>query len=435
MIWLQFAVVLLFIFIGARIGGMGIGLAGAAGVIVLGLLGLPVDPIKHIPWDVIGIIGTVICAIAALQQAGGLDHLVHVTEKLLRKHPKRITFFAPVVTYFMTVFCGTGHVAFSALPVITEVAKETGIRPSKPLSISVVASQIAISASPISAAMIAMTAAVEPLGVGYITLLAICIPVCFIGCMAGAVVAHFQGCPLEDDPVYQERLKQGLIKKRETVQYIAKPHAVKALWIFGAALVITICYAALISKQVGIIAQPPLSRDAAIMTFMMLTALIIMIVSKEPIEQFADQSTFKGGMTANMCILGVVWLGNTFVKNYLDLIQEVGGSIVNSHPWMLAIVLFFASALLYSQASTTATLMPVAAGIGISGATMVAAFPAVTGLYLLPTYPTTVAAIQFDDTGSTRIGKFVFNHPFILPGVVSVTVSVLLGFAVVGLVL
>ncbi|MFT3944940.1 MAG: anaerobic C4-dicarboxylate transporter [Ancrocorticia sp.] len=428
MIWLQFAVVLLFIFIGARIGSIGIGFAGGAGVIVLGLMGLEVDPVQGIPWDVLGIIMAVIACVATMQAAGGLDYLVQVTERLLRRNPKRITFYAPIVTYMMTLLCGTGHVAFSSLPVITEVAKEQGIRPSRPLTISVVASQVAIAASPISAAMIAMTAAVEPNGVDYIQVLMIAIPTTFVGCMVGALVSSRMGVELEDDPVYQERKRMGLIQKRDIESVEILPGAKSSVWIFLVTVLVVMVYATLSSDKIPIMSEPPLARNVAIMTFMLAAALVMVFVCKPNVAEISSMSTFKGGMSASVCILGVAWLGNTFVNGHIEEIKAVGESVLSSSPWLLAVVLFFASALLYSQGATTATLMPVAQAMGVSGAVMVASFPAVTGLYLLPTYPTTVAAIEMDDTGSTRIGKYVFNHPFLLPGVVSVAVAIALGF-------
>lgn len=435
MIALQFVIVLVFILIGARLGSLGIGLAGGAGVIVLGLMGLEVDPSTGIPWSVLGIIMSVIMCIAAMQAAGGLDYLVMLTEKLLRKNPKRITYYGPIVSYFMTLFCGTGHVAFSSLPVIAEVAKEMKIRPSRPLSISVVASQVAISASPISAAMIAMLAATAPLGVDYLQILAVSIPTTFIGCMVGAFVASHMGKELEDDPIYQERKAAGLIKMHGEGIYDIKPGAKSSVMVFAVALLLVMTYATLISDSVAVITNPPLGRDAAIMTFMMSAGLIILVMTKTNPASMSGQSTFKGGMSAAACILGVAWLGNTFVNGHIDEIKAVGGDLVAAQPWLLAVVLFFASALLYSQAATTATLMPVAQQIGVAATTMVASFPAVTGLYILPTYPTTVAAVELDDTGSTRIGKYVFNHPFILPGTVSVIVAVTLGFLLAPIVL
>lgn len=208
----ELVIVLLAIYLGARLGGIGIGFAGGLGVLVLTLI-FQIKP-GAIPFDVIEIIMAVIAAIAAMQVAGGMDYLVSLAERMLRRHPKYITFLAPLVTWFMTVLAGTGHTAFSTLPVITEVAKEQGIRPSRPLSIAVVASQIAITASPISAAVVFFAGILEPLGVSYLTLLAICIPVTLLAVMLTAIVCNFLGCELKDDPVYQERLAKGEVRLR-----------------------------------------------------------------------------------------------------------------------------------------------------------------------------------------------------------------------------
>lgn len=409
-------------------GSIGIGFAGGAGVIVLGLMGLEVDPMTGIPWDVIGIIMAVISAIAAMQLAGGLDYLVTVTEKVLRSNPKRITFYAPIVTYFMTVFTGTGHVTYSAIPVIVEVAKESETRPSRPLSISVVASQVAIVASPISAAVVLMATEMEQFGVEYMQILGVMIPVTFVGVLVGALVSSKLGKNLIDDRVYQERLSQGLVQRRDLNEIEIKPYATRALWFFGVGVLVVMAYAVAVSDSVGLIQNPTIPRNAAIMIIMLAVAMLIGIFCKIPVDEVSSQSTFKGGMSAAVCVLGVAWLGNTFVNGHIDTIAAAGGDIIDAAPWLLAVVLFFTSALLYSQGATTAAMMPVASAIGVAPAVMVASFPAVTGLFVLPTYPTVVAAVEMDDTGSTRIGRFVFNHPFFIPGVVTVSVAVILGF-------
>ncbi|BBC40702.1 anaerobic C4-dicarboxylate transporter [Photobacterium damselae subsp. piscicida] len=435
MIGVELFVVLAFIFLGARIGGIGIGFAGGAGVIVLSLiLGVPTSQ-SFIPVDVILIIMSVITAIAAMQVAGGMDWLVQLAEDFLRKNPKRITFYAPIVTYLMTLMAGTGHAAFSTLPVIAEVAKGQGIRPSRPLSIAVVASQIAITASPISAAVVFFSGILEPLGVSYITLLAICIPTTFVACMVGAFVANFMGCDLKDDPVYQERLAKGLISLENKTRREIKPEAKRATYIFIAAIVFVVCYAAAISHSVGLIENPTLGRNEAIMTVMLTAAAAIVLTTKIDASLIAQAPTFRSGMTACICVLGVAWLGSTFVNAHVDGIKEVTGALLSDYPWMLALVLFFASMLLYSQGATTTALMPAALAIGVSPVTAIASFAAVSALFVLPTYPTLLAAVEMDDTGSTRIGNLVFNHPFFVPGVVTITTSVALGFVVGGMLL
>lgn len=433
MIWLHLAVVLLFIFLGTRLGGIGIGFMGGMGVLALALLGLTPGAI---PFDVLSIIMAVIMAIAAMQVAGGMDYLVKVAEKILRKHPKHVTYLAPTVTYVMTLLAGTGHTAFSTLPVIAEVAKEQQIRPSRPLSIAVVASQIAITASPISAAVVFLSAELEKhFGLSYLQLLGIWIPTSFAACMITAFVCNFLGKDLKNDEVYQERLAKGLIPLRGETQIEIKPYAKLSVGIFLFSILAVMFYATAISKTVGLIENPILSRDNAIIAFMLSTAAIICLACKADTNQVINAQTFKSGMSAVICVLGVAWLGNTFVGGHLDEIKAASSAFLTEHPWSLAVILFIAGTLLYSQAATAKALYPAAIALGVSPEAAVAAFAAVSALFVLPTYPTLIAAVQMDDTGSTRIGKLVFNHPFLIPGVLAISLSVLFGFLLSSLVL
>lgn len=437
MIWIHLLVVLAFIVIGARLGGIGIGLAGGAGVVVLVATGLHTEAAKDVPWAVIGIIMPVICTVSALQVAGGMDYLVHLTEVLLRRHPRQITYLGPFVTYMLSLLCGTGHTAYSVIPVIVDVAKENKIRPSRPLSISVVASQVAVAASPISAAMVALTVALAPLGVGYLQCLAIVIPTTFIGCAVGAVVASRQGRELEDDPIYQERMAQGLVAKSVAMSSDYRPArgAVPSLVLFMVALVLVVAYATLTSKELGIIAKPPMDSSAAIMAIMLTTAALICVVAKKPTSSIAEQGTFRAGMTAAICIMGLAWLGNVFVNNYMEVIKEALAGPLQSQPWLAAVFFYFAAPLMFSHAATTVAFMPLMVQLGLPAVALVASYPAVANYYLLPNYPTTVAAMEMDDTGSTRVGRFVLQHPFVIPGTVAIIVTVALGFVLGALVL
>lgn len=427
MVWIHLLIVLLAIFLGARYGSIAIGFAGGLGVIFLGITGASVTQ-DDIPFDVIGIIMSVIAAIAAMQAAGGMDWLVSLTDRLLRKNPKRITQLAPAVTYFLTLFAGTGHTAFAALPVIAEVAKENKIRPSRPLSISVVASQMAITASPISAAVVFMASILEPMGVGYLTLLSISIPSTFLAVMLTSFLVNFLGKPLEQDPVYQERMARGLVQFRGAHEYVGKKGAKTSVFIFLAAIILVVVYAASISENLQLIEDPTLPRNEAIMSIMLATAMVITIVTKIKPAVILNMQTFKSGMSASVCVLGVAWLGTTFVNEHIERIEALAGNTLENYPWTLAIVLFFAAALLYSQAATTKALMPVALTLGVGPLGAIAAFPAVSALFVLPTYPTLLAAVEMDDTGSTRVGNAVFNHPFMIPGVVNIALAVALGF-------
>ncbi len=424
---IELIVVLFFIWLGARLGSIGIGFAGGFGVLVLALA-FGLEP-GGIPIDVILIIMSVISAIAAMQVAGGLDYMVQVAERILRRNPRYITFLAPVVTYTMTIFAGTGLTAFSTLPVIAEVAKGQGIRPSRPLAIATVASQIAITASPISAAVIFFASELEKIGVSYLQLLMICIPTTFTACMLGAVVTNFLGKELKDDPVYQERLAQGLVSEvAEAEEQELKPGAKASVGIFLLGLIFVVGYASAISKNVGLIEDPVLLRDHAIMTIMLTVASLIALVCKINTSEVLNAPTFKSGMSACICVLGVAWLGTTFVAAHLEEINMFAGSVLETKPWLLAVVLFFAAMLLYSQAATTKALMPAAIALGVSPVSAIASFAAVGSLFVLPTYPTLLAAVEFDDTGSTRIGKYVFDHPFLIPGVTTIALAVTLGF-------
>ncbi len=426
MIWVEFAIVLLFIYLGSRMGSIGIGFAGGAGVLVL-TLGLGMDP-GSIPIGVILIIMAVITAIAAMQVAGGMDYLVYLAEKLLRKHPKYITFLGPTVTYTMTLLAGTGHTAFSTLPVIAEVAKEQGVRPSRPLSISVVASQVAITASPISAAVVFFSGILEPLGISYLELLAITIPTAFLAVMLAAFVTNFLGVELADDPVYKLRQEEGLVKLRGETKLEIQPGAKRSVLIFLVGIGAVVFYATAISDKIGLIENPVLSRDDAIITFMLTIAAIITMTCKFDAALVTAAPTFRSGMSACVCVLGVAWLGDTFVSNHLEEIQAWSGDLLQMKPWLLSVVLFFASMLLYSQAATTKALMPAALALGVDPLAAVASFAAVSALFVLPTYPTLLAAVEMDDTGSTRIGNLVFNHPFVIPGVLTIVLAVIFGF-------
>lgn len=435
MLILQIIVLLGAIFLGVRLGGIGIGYAGGLGVLVLGIC-LGMKP-GSIPWDVILIIASVIAAISAMQLAGGLDYLVQIAERILRSNPKNINYLAPTVTYVLTIFAGTGHTAFSMIPVIVEVAKEQHIKPVVPLSIAVVASQIAITASPVSAAVIYMSGVLEPLGWSYPALLGIWLITTFAGCMVTAfIMTLISDMKLENDPVYRERLAAGLIEapKGEIVKEL-KPFAKRSVGIFLLGVIAVVLYASAISPAVGLIKPVIIPRDAAIMSIMLAIGTIITMTCKIQIGNVASTSVFKSGMVACVCVLGVAWLGDTFVSGHVAEIKALAASSVSQYPALLAVVFFLAAMLLYSQAATAKAITPsIIAALGITAANpgdsymLVACFAAVSALFVLPTYPTLLGAVQMDDTGTTRIGKYVFNHAFFIPGVLAIVFSVAFGF-------
>jgi anaerobic C4-dicarboxylate transporter DcuA len=441
MLILQIIVLLGAIYLGVRLGGIGIGYAGGAGVLVLGLA-LGMKP-GNIPWDVILIIASVIAAISAMQLAGGLDYLVMIAERILRSNPKYINYLAPIVTYVLTIFAGTGHTAFSMIPVIVEVAKGANVRPCVPLSIAVVASQIAITASPVSAAVIYMSGVLEPLGWSYPALLGIWLLTTFLGCMITAfIMTLISNMDLSKDPVYQERLQLGLVKPAVPAQQMKlAPYAKRSVAIFLIGVLAVVLYASAISPAVGWIKPVVVGRDAAIMSLMLLVGTVITWLCKIKIGEIANCSVFKSGMVACICVLGVAWLGDTFVSGHTAEIKSLASTTVKQYPALLAVVFFLASMLLYSQAATAKAITPtIIAALGITAANpgssymLVASFAAVSALFVLPTYPTLLGAVQMDDTGTTRIGKYIFNHAFFLPGLIAIAVSVALGFGVCAIV-
>lgn len=369
MVILQIIVLLGAIFVGVRLGGIGIGYAGGAGVLILGLC-LGMKP-GNIPWDVILIIASVISAISAMQLAGGLDYLVYIAEKILYKNPKYINYLAPLVTYVLTIFAGTGHTAFSMIPVIVEVAKGQNIRPSVPLSIAVVSSQIAITASPVSAAVIYMTGVLEPFGWSYPTLIAVWLVTTFLGCMVTAfIMTMFCKMDLSTSQVYQERLKEGLVKPPVGMQEIKITSSAKlSVWIFLIGVIAVVCYASAISPAIGLIKPVIVARDAAIMSLMLTVGAFITIFCKIKLGDIASTSVFKSGMVACICVLGVAWLGDTFVSGHTAQIKAFASETISQYPALLAVVFFLAAMLLYSQAATAKAITPtVVAALGITAA-------------------------------------------------------------------
>ncbi|EOJ2722898.1 anaerobic C4-dicarboxylate transporter [Campylobacter upsaliensis] len=438
MVILELIVLLGAIFVGIRLGGIAIGYAGGLGVVILSLV-LGMKP-GSIPWDVILIIAAAIAAISAMQQAGGLDYMVRVVEKLLRANPRFINYLAPACGWLLTISAGTGNAVFSLMPVVVDVAKSQNIRPSAPLSLMVVSSQIGITASPVSAAVVYMSGVLEGFGWNYPTLIGIWIVTTFIACMATAfIVSLITPLDLSKDPVYQERLKAGLVKDAgEILHGTDKPGAKLSVGIFLFTVLAVVLYATAISNNIKWIDPVIMPRDAAIMSFLLTAAALITWLCKVEPGKILDTSVFKSGMTACVCVFGVAWLGNTFVAGHEQAIKDVAGEWVKQTPALLAVAFFFASMLLYSQAATAKAITPVIiSALGIAtvadSGMLVACFAAVSALFVLPTYPTLLGAVQMDDTGSTRIGKFIFNHAFFLPGVLAIAIAVALGFLVISL--
>ena len=427
---LQLAFVLVAIIIGARLGGIGLGVMGGIGLAIL-TFGFGLQPTSP-PIDVMLMIAAVISAASCMQAAGGLDYMVKLAERLLRKNPSQVTILSPIVTYLFTFVAGTGHVAYSVLPVIAEVATETKIRPERPLGIAVIASQQAITASPISAATVALLGLLAGFDVTLFDILKITIPATIIGVLVGALFSMKVGKELADDPEYRKRLTEGYldVKKVGIKDIHNKRHAVLSVLIFILATAFIVFFCSFDSLRPSFVIDGEtvrLGMSAIIEIVMLSAAALILLLTRTDGMKATQGSVFPAGMQAVIAIFGIAWMGDTFLQgNMLQLTQSVEG-VVRQMPWLFGIALFAMSILLYSQAATVRALMPLGIALGISPMILVALFPAVNGYFFIPNYPTVVAAINFDRTGTTRIGKYVLNHSFMLPGLVSTGVAIGLG--------
>ncbi len=422
---IEISVVLICIYWGLKMGGLGVGLAGGFGLAVL-TLGLGLEPSAP-AIDVILIIMSVVTAASTMQAAGGMEWLVHHAGNLMRRHPKYINVLAPIITWCMTIMAGTGYTVFSTLPVISEVAKEIGERPSRPLSAAVVASQVAISGSPISAAMAAMISIMEPAGVSFLQIMAICLPASFIAAMVAAFVASRQGCELKDDVVYQQIQKEDKQQVTSIIKEI-DPKAKYSVFLFALATCAIVLYAAIPSLRPAFPSGDIMTtRDIIIVSMFAAACLMVPMCNIHP-DRIIKTTTFRSGMSSVAVILGIVTMGSTVVNAHLPEIKEFAGSLLNSYPMLLSLVLFGTCTLLMSQGATTPLIVPLALSLNVPHWAILASFVAVTGVFVLPTYPTSLAAIEFDSTGSTRMGKNIFDHPFMLPGLTGVIVAIGFGF-------
>lgn len=426
----QLLIVLTFIFIGARKGGVALGIYGGFGLAVLVFI-FHLQP-KSPPIDVMLMIIAVITAASTLQASGGIDFMIKVAEKLLRIHPPAITIVAPVVSCLFTFVAGTGHIAYALLPIISEVSLEADVRPERPLTVSVIASQQAITASPISAATAALLSVImlQNPGVLLSDILLVTIPATLIGVIVAATAQMFVGVELQDDPEYQKRLKEGKLHQIEKTNHIKVKKGAKASVIIFLVSVLVIVLMGSIEVLRPSWDGQVLGMPDLIEIIMFTASGIIISVTGTDVEKIPTGSIFSSGMQAVIAIFGIAWMGDTFFGGNIVFFQELLTDMVTAYPWTFAFALFIMSIMLFSQAATVKALMPLGLMLGIPVPSLIAMFPAVNGYFVIPNYPTVVAAINFDRTGTTRIGKYVINHSFQLPGLIATIVSITMGFII-----
>lgn len=440
LILLQFAIVLVLIFKGARVGGIGLGIYGMVGVFILVFV-FGMKP-GNLPIDVMLIIVSVITAAAALQAAGGLDYLVGLAAKFLRKHPTHITYFGPLTTWLFCLVAGTAHTCYSLLPIISEIATNSKIRPERPLSVATIAASLGITGSPVSAATAAIisTDLLGGAGVELKDVMMICIPASLIAILVAAFVQNHIGKELEDDEVYKERVAKGIIDPEHDSKLIDEmiknpnPRAKYAVVAFLLGVLMVVVFGSVPSLRPSFMVDGVMHRvtmPETIEIIMMSVAALILVVGKANVHDAVKGNVFGAGMNAMVAIFGIAWMGDTFFNGNLAFFKEHIANVVTQYPFLFAIALFFMSIMLFSQAATVRTLYPLGIGLGIAPLALVAMFPAVNGYFFLPNYPTTVAAINFDRTGSTGIGRFVVNHSFQVAGFITTFVSIGVGYLII----
>ena len=426
---IQFAVVLLCILIGAQVGGIGLGVFGGIGLAVMAF-GFHLQPTSP-PIDVMMMIMAVVSAAAAMQAAGGLDYLVRVATRVLHRNPRYITFIAPAVTYAFTVVAGTGHVAYSVLPVIAEVSRRNGIRPERPLSMAVIASQFAIVASPVAAAVVSVVHYLEPQHITLIDVLKVTVPSTILGIGLACVFVNRMGKELADDPGYQQRLKDPEYVKLNAVEAVAedaplKPTAKTSVRIFLAAALLVVLMGAFKWLRPGFGGEH-MGMAHTIEIVMLSAAALIILVCKPDGNEITQGSVFHAGMRAVIAVFGVAWMGDTLMQAHLPELKAAVSSLVETAPWTFAFALFVLSVLVNSQGATVTTLFPVGIALGVPAPILIGTLVAVNGYFFIPNYGPIIASIDFDTTGTTRIGRYIFNHSFMLPGLLSMAFSLALG--------
>lgn len=432
MVWVHFIFLFAIIIYAAKLGGIGVGMAGGIGMAVaIFAFGMPPGPM---PLDVILIIMSVLFACSVMHVAGGMDYMIRVASRILRNNPKYINFLAPAIGFILTILSGTGFTTMAILNVVQEVAKQNGVRPSQPLTGTVVASQIAISASPISAATAAMYVVVEKMGVSFGDALMVILPAGLFGAAVAAVISSFQGCDLEKDPIFKQRMQEGLVamtSKEQLEQPLPKGAKLSVgLFLLGVLfIVLMLLFKSEIGHTLG-------SRDIIVVTMFFVSMLMYWFCDVK-LTKIKESSIFHGGYESLIVILGICWFASTIIDVYVPSIKEQATMLLGQYPGLLALAFFCVSALLFSQGATSALLVPVAASLGCDASMILACFVAVSGIFVTNVYPTSAFAVSCDDTGSFMgkwSGSYVINHPFFLPGCVGLVAAIPFGFFMASLV-
>ena len=472
LMFLQLLIVLGALWVGSRYGSLALGAISGIGLALL-VFGFGMKPGSP-PTDVIYIIIAAVTCAGIMQASGGMDWLIQIAEQLLRKHPDRITFLAPLTTFFLTVLVGTGHVVYTLMPIICDIALKKGIRPERPCGVASIASQVGITCSPIAAAVVAFVSISNANGfdITIPRVLMVSIPACVCGLLAAAAASYRRGLVLDKDPEFQRKIADPVQRDyiygggATTLDKEIPQSAKNAVFIFLAALAVIVLFAALPQllpsyttvkvvkgagdvmivggtkvsaaalAKAGVVASGltekgsiALKMNLVIQIVMISAAALMIIFCKAQPKKAVAGPVWQSGMVAVVAIYGIAWLADTYFSNYMDEMQDMLAGIVREYPWSIAFVFFLVSVLINSQGAVVVAMLPLAYNLGIPGPVLLGVLPAVYGYFFIPNYPSDIATVNFDRSGTTVIGKYLLNHSFMMPGLISVTVSTLVAYA------
>ena len=431
---IQLLIVLAALYVGSRYGSLALGAISGLGLAIL-VFGFGMKPGTP-PTDVIYIIIAAVTCAGILQASGGIDWLIQLAEKLLRKHPDRITFLAPFATFFLTVLVGTGHVVYTLMPIIVDIAIKKGIRPERPCGVASVASQVGITCSPIAAAVVAFVTIsnANGYGVSIPQVLMVTIPACLIGLFFAAMASFRRGKDLDKDPDFQKRISDPAVRDyiygsdATTLDKVIDKNAKRAVYIFLCAILVIVglAFCQMVMSKEALEKLPKM--NIAIQIIMLSATALMIIISKVDLKKAAAGTVWRSGMVAVVAIYGIAWMADTYFGNYMDQIKEMLTGLVTQYPWSIAVVFFLVSVLINSQGAVVVAMLPLAYSLGIPGPVLLGVLPSVYGYFFIPNYPSDIATVNFDRTGTTVIGKYLLNHSFMMPGLVSTIIATIVGY-------
>ena len=437
----ELLIVLAALYVGSRYGSLALGAISGIGLAIL-VFGFGLTPGTP-PTDVIYIIIAAVTCAGTLQASGGMDWMIQIAEKLLRKHPEHITFLGPLVTFFLTVLVGTGHVVYTIMPIICDIALKKNIRPERPCGVASVASQVGITCSPIAAAVVAFVTISNANGymVAIPQVLMVTIPACVLGLMCAALASYKRGKDLDKDPDFLRRKsdpEQYAYMYGNTATTLDKtisPQAKASVFIFLGSLLIIVGFAFLqmfhtadgqtVAKAINL---PKM--NICIQIIMLMAAACNIMFCKALPKKAVGGAVWQSGMVAVVAIYGIAWLADTYFGNYMDEMKQMLSGLVTNYPWSIAFVFFLVSVLINSQGAVVVAMLPLAYELGIAGPVLLGVLPSVYGYFFIPNYPSDIATVNFDRSGTTVIGKYLLNHSFMMPGLISVAVSTVLGYLI-----